>query len=489
MDTVSLLKEVNFFASLDEDVLGLLQKQLHHVSFESGDELCREGEAGDCMFIIESGEVAVTKQSTEGAPIEITTLGSGDIAGEMSLLGQMRRSAALTAKTDVTAWVLEYGEFQSLLQKHASLSRALLASLTKNLQRETSVVARLMAKDLDHRFKIAFFDNKSYMQRAFEQANDSRYSLRFFESRLSEETVSLAAGCQAVCVFVNDTVDAEVIEELHGMGIDMIALRCAGYNNVDLEACERLGVSVARVPAYSPYAVAEHAVALMLTLNRRTHRASNRIREGNFSLSGFVGFDMHGRTAGVIGTGKIGKCAMRILSGFGCRVLAYDKFPDDAFAKEIGAEYVDLDRLLAESDIITLHAPLLPETHHMISADAIDKMKDGVMIVNTSRGGLVDTAALLAGLKSRKIGYAGLDVYEEESAYFFEDFSSDILTDDMLARLTTFNNVIVTSHQAFLTREALANIAETTLQNICEYQGGKVLGDLTHAVVAPKKKA
>jgi D-lactate dehydrogenase len=267
------------------------------------------------------------------------------------------------------------------------------------------------------------------------------------------------------------------------MGIGLIALRCAGFNNVDLAACGRFGVSVARVPAYSPYAVAEHAIALMMSLNRCVHRASNRIREGNFSLRGLVGFDMHGRTAGIVGAGKIGECVLSILAGFGCRLLVHSRTPKPALAERYGAEFVDLSRLLAESDIISLHAPLTPETHHMIDASAIAGMKRGVMLINTSRGGLVDTRALLNGLKSGHIGYAGLDVYEEESAYFFEDLSDEVMADDALARLTTFNNVIVTSHQAFLTGDALANIAETTLGNIEQYRAGARGGQLPNAVL------
>jgi D-lactate dehydrogenase len=262
----------------------------------------------------------------------------------------------------------------------------------------------------------------------------------------------------------------------------MIALRCAGFNNVDLAACERHGLSVTRVPAYSPYAVAEHAVALMMTLNRRLHRANNRVREGNFSLSGLVGFDMHAKTAGVIGTGKIGKCLIHILAGFGCRILAHDMYPDAQLVERSGVRYVPLDELLAESDVISLHAPLTRETRHMIGAEAIAKMKRGVMLINTSRGALIDTPALLEGLKSGQIGNAGLDVYEEESEYFFEDLSDRVITDDVLARLMTFNNVIVTSHQAFLTQEALNNIADITLENIREYELGKRGSALTNRV-------
>jgi D-lactate dehydrogenase len=285
-----------------------------------------------------------------------------------------------------------------------------------------------------------------------------------------------------ICPFVNDKIDAEVVEELSRNGLKMIALRCAGYNNVDIEACEKHGISVTHVPAYSPHAVAEHAVALMMALNRHIHRANNRIREGNFSLDGLVGFDMFGKTVGIIGTGKIGKCTLDILLGFGCRILAYDKYPDSKIARNKGVQYVELDKLFSESYIISLHAPLTLETKYMINKESITGMKPGVMLINTSRGGLVDTQALIKGLLSGQIGSAGLDVYEEESEYFFEDFSHTVISDDTLARLTTFNNVMITSHMGFLTHEALANIVNTTMKNISEYEKGKRGSQLTKAI-------
>jgi D-lactate dehydrogenase len=281
---------------------------------------------------------------------------------------------------------------------------------------------------------------------------------------------------------VNDTCDATVVESLASLGVQLIALRCAGFNNVDLKACQQHGLSVTRVPAYSPYAVAEHTVALMMMLNRRLHQAYQRNRAGYFVLDGLTGFDMRGKTVGVVGTGKIGQCTIDILLGFGCRVLAFDKFPSDDLAARDNVDYVALDQLFSNSDIITLHIPLFAETHHLIDTSAIQQMKHGVMLINTSRGGLVDTPALIEGLKSRKIGSAGLDVYEEEAGIFFHDISDKVLTDDVLARLLTFNNVVVTSHQAYLTHEALASIAETTLANIDEFAQGRRGADLTNAV-------
>ncbi len=310
--------------------------------------------------------------------------------------------------------------------------------------------------------KVAFFDTKAYDRPSFEQygkLHDIEY--KFLETKLSEDTAELAKGCDVACVFVNDTVNAAVIDKLYAYGIKMIALRCAGYNNVDVP--HAFGkIHVAHVPAYSPYAVAEHAVALLLTSVRRIHKAYNRTRDFNFSLNGLTGFDLHGKTVGVIGTGKIGKIFVDICRGFGMNVIAYDAYP----AKDSGISYVSLNELFERSDIISLHCPLTEDTRHMINGDAIEKMKKGVVILNTSRGALIDAEALLEGIKSRKVGAACLDVYEEEADIFFEDRSGHILNDDLLSRLISMPNVIITSHQAFLTEEALNNIAETTVNNI-----------------------
>jgi D-lactate dehydrogenase len=314
--------------------------------------------------------------------------------------------------------------------------------------------------------RIAVFSSKNY-DRDFLQAQAQRFGheLTFFEARLNGETSRLAAGFPAVCVFVNDRLDANVLEKLHTEGTHVVALRCAGFNNVDVAAATRLGMKVVRVPAYSPHAVAEHTVGLILTLNRKIHRAYARVRDGNFALEGLLGFDIYGRTVGIVGTGQIGQVVARIMSGFGCRLVGYDPFPNET-CKGLGMQYMSVDALLAESDIVTLHCPLTPETNHLIDAAAIDKMKPGAMLINTSRGAVVDTRAVIAGLKARQIGYLGLDVYEEEADYFFEDLSQRVITDDVLARLLTFPNVVITGHQAFFTREALQAIAETTLGNV-----------------------
>lgn len=313
--------------------------------------------------------------------------------------------------------------------------------------------------------KVALFDAKAYDRPSFERfAAMHDMEFRFLETKLNEDTVALAKGYDAVCVFVNDTVNAAVVDKLYEYGVKLIALRSAGYNNVDVKAAFGK-IHVVHVPAYSPYAVAEHAIALLLTSVRRIHKAYNRTREFNFSLSGLTGFDLHGKTVGVIGTGKIGRIFIDICRGFGMNVIAYDRFP----AKDSGIRYAALDELLEQSDIISLHCPLTDETRHLIDGSAIEKMKKGVVIINTSRGGLIDAEALLKGIKSRKIGAACLDVYEEEADIFFEDRSGHILNDDLLSRLISMPNVIVTSHQAFLTEEALNNIAETTVNNIRSY--------------------
>lgn len=318
--------------------------------------------------------------------------------------------------------------------------------------------------------KIAFFDTKEYDQQSFEPYVKNGIEFQFYDTKLCEATAELARGADAVCVFVNDDVNAAVIEKLCSFGIGLIVLRCAGYNNVDLAAASGK-IRVARVPAYSPHAVAEHTMALLLCSVRRIHKAYNRTKDFNFSLNGLTGFDLYGKTMGVIGTGKIGKALIEICRGFGMNVLAYDKYPSEA----TGARYTELDELFCESDIISLHCPLTPETEHLIDRDSIEKMQKGVVLINTSRGALINSEDLLEGIKERKIGAACLDVYEEESDLFFEDFSGHIVNDDTLARLITMPNVIVTSHQAFLTEEALSGIAETTVSNILDYFEGREL--------------
>jgi D-lactate dehydrogenase len=333
--------------------------------------------------------------------------------------------------------------------------------------------------------RVAVFSTHRYDREFLSEANRSRaHDLQFLEARLTSDTCVLAHGYPAICAFVNDSLDAGVLTKLFEGGTRLVALRSAGFNHVDLAAAARLGMTVSRVPAYSPYAVAEHTVALMLALNRKLYRAYARVREGNFALDGLLGFDVHRSIVGVVGTGKIGAGVTRIMRGFGCRVLAFDVKPNDE-CRALGVEYVPLDTLLRESTIITLHSPLTPETHHLIDAAAIAKMKRGVMIVNTGRGALIDTPAVIDGLKSGQIGYLGLDVYEEEEALFFRDLSSTILQDDVFARLLTFPNVMVTGHQAFFTREAMLAIAETTLTNVDAFEKGSRSGNEIVAIAQP----
>ena len=325
--------------------------------------------------------------------------------------------------------------------------------------------------------KILFYDTKSYDREFFEKLLPSYpgIEVKFIEANIHEETAALAHGYDAICAFVNADLGAPVIEELHRQGVKLILMRCAGYNNVDLETTAKCGIQVARVPGYSPEAVAEHAMALALTANRHTHKAYIKCRENNFALNGLMGVNFYQKTAGIIGTGKIAKILIQILRGFGMNILAYDLYPDYNFAREHQVVYCSLEELYHSSDIISLHCPLTEQTKYLINDYSISKMKDGVMIINTGRGRLIHTNALIEGLKTKKVGYAGLDVYEEEGQYFYEDKSDKIIDDDTLARLLSFNNVIVTSHQAFFTKEAMANIAHTTLQNVKDFAEGRPL--------------
>lgn len=319
--------------------------------------------------------------------------------------------------------------------------------------------------------KLSFYDAKEYDREFFNELVDKyKIEIVYHESKLSKDTVVLSKGCDAVCAFVNDSLDEETLTGLYELGIKIIAMRCAGYNNVDFKYAYNR-IHIVRVPAYSPYAVAEHTMGMLLVLNRKLHRAYNRTKEFNFSLNGLTGFDLHGKTIGVIGTGKIGRIFIDICKGFGLNIIAYDPYP----VQDSGIHYVDKERLFAESDIISLHCPLTKESYHIVDKESLNKMKDGVFILNTSRGALIDSEDLLDAIKSGKVGAAGLDVYEEESDLFFEDFSDMIIKDDILALLLSMPNVLVTSHQAYLTREALYNIAETTLENLDAYFNGRLL--------------
>ncbi|ELR71963.1 D-lactate dehydrogenase [Fulvivirga imtechensis AK7] len=324
-------------------------------------------------------------------------------------------------------------------------------------------------------YKVAVYSTKPYDKNFLQKAAQGHnVEFHYFEDSLSEETADFARGFEAVCIFVNDRATRHIVEKLAANGVRLIVLRSAGFNHVDLEAVADHGIKVVRVPAYSPYAVAEHALAMIMTLNRKTHRAFNRVRENNFSLNGLIGFDLHGKTVGVIGTGKIGSIFCKIMLGLGCNVIGNDPYPDEEVRK-MGVTYHSLEELFRQSDIISLQCPLTPQTHHLINKDAIHLMKEGVMLINTSRGGLIDTKALITGLKSGKIGYLGMDVYEQEENLFFKDLSDQIIHDDLIMRLITFPNVLITSHQAFFTENAMKNIAETTVSNINQFLEAKAL--------------
>lgn len=321
--------------------------------------------------------------------------------------------------------------------------------------------------------KIAVFSTKSYDRQFLEAANQTYgHEFTFFEPRLTRETATLADGFPGVCVFINDQLDEPTLRTIAQQGTRLIALRSAGFNHVDLKVAYECGMTIARVPAYSPYAVAEHAAALVLALNRKIYRAYNRVRDDNFSLEGLIGFDLKGSTVGIVGTGKIGQCFAQIMHGFGCKLLAYDIFPNPACAG-LGVQYLDLPDLLSASDIVSLHCPLTPETHHLINAQSLQSLKTGAMLINTSRGGLIDTPAVIDGIKSGQIGYLGIDVYEQEEQLFFQDLSDTILQDDNFQLLQSFPNVVITAHQAFFTRNAMQNIAETTLANITDFAEGR----------------
>lgn len=323
--------------------------------------------------------------------------------------------------------------------------------------------------------KIAFFSTHSYDKLFFSRFNQSN-TITYYEAPLNEDTVNLAQDHDVICVFVNDKLNPQVLHKLKAIGVRLIALRCAGYNNVDLAAAEENGIAVVRVPAYSPHAVAEHAVALIMTLNRKTHKAYNRVREGNFSLERLTGFDLYGKTIGVVGTGKIGEAFCEIMLGFGCHVLAYDVFPNKTLQQK-GVSYVSLTELLKQSDIVSLHCPLTEQTQHLINKQTLAEMKKGVMLINTSRGPLIDTVAAIEALKNKQLGYLGIDVYEQEEKLFFHDLSEKIIKDDQIMRLMSFPNVLITSHQGFFTEEALVQIAQVTLNNIREFEEGKPLSN------------
>ena len=481
----AFLSSIPIFRNLPQESLSEIGSAFVKRSFAGGETLCHEGEHDPWVYFILSG-VCSARMKFKEEDVELRRIGAREVMGLTSAFRSKVRSATLVALTDMEVWALSHEKFREILfqgPQHVEAVSSLLEYFASSVRRKNREMASLKySSDASYLPKVAVFDSKEFTRSTFLTAGKDKFRFVFHDTRLNANTAALAEGSRCVVAFVNDDLSAPTIEALAAVGVELIALRCAGFNNVDLDKARELGLSVTRVPAYSPHAVAEHSLALILALNRKIHRAVQRVRDGNFTLDGLVGFDLYGKTVGVIGTGKIGRCMVSVLRGLGCRVLCYDKFVSPDISSLEGVEYCELDRLLSESKIISLYAPLTKETFHLIDKAAIEKMQRGVMLINTSRGGLIETSALIDGLKSGQIGSAGLDVYEEESSYFFEDFSEKSIADDVLARLLTFNNVIVTSHQAFLTTDALENISSTTLQSVEEFLEGKRGTELTYLV-------
>ncbi|KAJ3321886.1 hypothetical protein HDV06_003752 [Boothiomyces sp. JEL0866] len=476
-----ILNSLPLFKELDKKTTDNLLELFKEKTFLTGDALYSIGDIHQEVFILKSGHVAIYNSKKE----KIKTLDNISAFGFTSLfIDKPTCSHTLVAETDVEVFYATRQEFENLAYHNPAITSCILKYIASELRYWRDGPVDYIQSKEKHVFMV--FDAKSYDRKYFglleEQFSAINYEIVYIESKLTRETVALAKKAKIVCAFVNDVISEDVVRRLHAFGVEMIAMRCAGFNNVDLKACDQVKLSVARVPAYSPYAVAEHAVTLIMSLNRKIPQAYNRTRIGDFTLStALTGFDLHGKTVGVIGTGKIGKILCGILIGFGCKLVCYDIFRDKELLANPNVRYVDeLDELYSVADIISLHSPLLPSTKHMINKESINKMKNGVMLINTSRGGLVDTLDLIDGLKSGKIGYAGLDVYEGEGEYFFENWTGQVIKDDLLSRLLSFNNVIVTSHQAFLTHEALENISHTTFANVQEFVGGKKLEQLSN---------
>jgi D-lactate dehydrogenase len=460
---------------LPTEVVRLFAKEVERRQLNHGELLFREGEPGRFMFIVERGALEVLKGLQEGRASLLRVMLPGEAGGLTSMAEPKTRSATLRARGPVSVLTVSRDRFLMLLDGLPELRRGLLAELSRKVRDKTARIAALTGDGDRLATPVLVYDAKPYDRDALDEAAGEDLELHYLEAKLQPATSELARGFAVVCAFVNDDLGADSLHRLASGGTGLVAMRCSGFNNVDLKAASELGITVVRVPSYSPEAVAEHTVALILALNRKIHRAYNRVREGNFSLTGLVGFNLHGRTAGIVGLGAIGRALAANLRGFGMEVLASDPALDDSTASDLGVAAVDLETLLGRADVVSLHAPLMPATHHLLDRKKIAAMKPGAMLINTSRGGLVDTAALIDALKSGRLGAAGLDVYEEESEYFFEDRSGTVIKDDLLARLMTFPNVIVTSHQAFLTHEALQEIATTTVSSIRDFIAGREL--------------
>ena len=458
------LTHVAIFAGCSAKSFAALADAVEDRELPAGTELFASGAPADGLYIVLAGEVVVRK----GTAGEVGRLRAGEVAGITGIFIDQPRSATLTAQSAVRLAVLSKDAAHALVQAHGEIGMCLIRALSLRYRSDTQ--SGMVTGNV-----VAVFDTKPYDRAALGRHVPTGITLRFIDARLNAESARLAEGCCAAVAFVNDRIDAAAVAGLRAAGVGLLAMRCAGYNNVDMVAARTAGLAVTRVPAYSPYAVAEHAMALLLTLNRKTHRAWARVREGDFQLAGLVGFDLHGKTMAVLGTGTIGRCLVRIARGFGMDVLGWDLRPDAAFAAETGLRYAPLEECLAAADVISLHTPLTKDTHHLIDAAALARMKPGAYLINTGRGGLVDTDPLIAALTSGRLAGAGLDVYEEEAAYFFEDHRDHPIQDEVLARLISLPNVLVTSHQAFLTHEALDNIAATTMGSITAFIAGEPL--------------
>jgi D-lactate dehydrogenase len=467
-------KLINFslFQDISESTLLHVAESTETRTYEAGAMISQEGVKDPYLYLLLSGQIVALKKTPSGEDATLRILHSGETMGLTSMLEKRERSASLVCQSPVELLAVPYETISKIItqgkeQKDSQIFvDSLLKILAAKIRNKNQDFAKLLSKNPEGKPLVLFFDNKPY-------TNHGEFTFHFLDTRLNSSTAILAEGYPTICVFVNDDLSASVIESLAKQGVRHIALRCAGFNNVDINACKKHGIEVTRVPAYSPYAVAEHAVALLLSLNRGIHHAYNRVRDGNFRLDGLVGFDLNQKTIGIIGTGAIGKIMAKIMRGFGCSILAYDIYPDPGLSSQDGLTYCTLEELLSQSDVISLHAPLTKDTYHLINEITLSLMKSNVILINTSRGGLIDTPALLNGLKNGKIAGAGLDVYEEEEHFFFEDFSSTGISDDVLARLLNYPNVIITSHQAFLTNEALGNISQTVLENIRGFYDGK----------------
>lgn len=487
MNSFELLHAHRMFAEFPSESLSALCTQIEERVFPTGTIISQEGSIDPFCYFIVTGRIRITKKLLNGSDGTIRFAMPGELLGLTSLFISNGRSASMIADTETSVLVIPHDLLKAFLkgekgQTAEIVTGALFRELARRVRQKNARLAALPAKDVGKKVAVAVFDTKPYIEDVFLQFAPEQLSLSFLPFRLSRDTAQFAQGYSIAVVFVNDRIDAETAMILKENGVQLIALRCAGFNNVDLKACAELGITVTRVPAYSPHAVAEHSLALLMTLNRKIHKAYERVRNGDFRLDGLVGMDLFGKTVGVVGTGKIGECFVKIMQGLGCHVLAYDPYPNPALSLSPDVRYTSLEELFTISDVISLHAPLTRETHHLIDAKALALMKSGAILINTSRGALVDTQALIDALKEKRLAGAALDVYEEEEGVFFEDFSSDIITDDILSRLMTFSNVIVTGHQAFLTKEALSNIAQTTFTNILEFLQGKRSSELTNEV-------